>query len=105
MKTPPTDKTDLELDDFKKDLMLLFDKAFDISEDLTGVRFNNGDIDNKRYKAYRERCVKPVLETAQALINSLIADELEQIYDHINTGNVYLGLGKIKDRIKELRNA
>lgn len=31
-----------------------------------------------------------------------IKAELEQVYDNINTGNVYLALGKVKERIKSI---
>ena len=43
--------------------------------------------------------------TLTTYIKKARIDELETIYKKIDTGNVYLGLGKIKSRIKELQQS
>lgn len=58
------------------------------------IQNQNDSVDFKRKYAHKH---------LTAIITKSNIDELEKVYENIDTGNVYLALHKITDRINELK--
>lgn len=50
-----------------------------------------------------EGAVNDFIDSLEAYTTNKIIEELENVYNNINTGNVYFALGKVKSRIAKLR--